>query len=120
MEKLIELLNEYEKEVKKSEIVWSIDNDWDICSQTYEWVDYNEYTKYMNTSKLISKSFGFIKWLVENDKIDLWKIKKLYRKSNEHSVHTYPIMYEYSDLENLLMLLSISSSPIDDLISYLK
>jgi hypothetical protein len=27
---------------------------------------------------------------------------------------------EYSEYESLLMLLSISSSPIDDLISYLK
>jgi hypothetical protein len=29
-------------------------------------------------------------------------------------------MYEYSDLECLLMLLSISDTPIEDLISYLK
>ena len=120
MEKLIELLNEYEKEVKKSEKVWSIDNDWDICRQTYEWVDYNEYTEYMNTNNLISKSFWFIKWLVDNDKIDLWKIKKLYRKSNEHSIHTYPIMYKYSDYESLLMLLSIQENPISFLISVLK
>ena len=103
MDKLIELLNEYEKEVKKSEIVWSIDNDWDICRQTYEWVDYNEYTEYMNTNNLISKSFWFIKWLVENDKID------------ESKIFCDQWLY-YS----LLCKLAISDTPIDDLISYLR
>ena len=69
---------------------------------------------------IISKRAGFIKRLVENDKIDLWKIKKLYRKSNEHSIHTYPIMYKYTYDESLLMQLALSDSPINDLISYLR
>ena len=98
MEKLIELLNEYE----------NTDN-WE-----------NRYQVEFRESKIISKKFWFIKWLVENDKIDLWKIKKLYRKSNEHSVHTYPIMYEYSDYESLLMILAIQDEPIKFLISILK
>jgi hypothetical protein len=69
---------------------------------------------------ICSKKFWFIKWLVENDKIELSKVIKLYRKSNEHSINTYPVMYEYSDLERVLMLLSISEQPIDLLISILK
>ena len=105
MEKLINLLNEYCGEDEWSETKWT-------KKHLLEW--------WLLSLQLISKEYWFIKWLVENDKIDLWKIKKLYRKSNEHSIHTYPIMYEYSDLESLLMLLSISSSPIEDLISYLK
>lgn len=60
------------------------------------------------------------KWLVDKDKIDLWKIKKLYRKSNEHSIHTYPVMHEYSDLESLLMYLAIQDSQIEFLVSVLK
>lgn len=111
MEKLIELLNEYGTQ---EEIKWK----WYFVPNHIQWegCDNSECSDLL----IISKKFWFIKWLVENDKIDLRKIKKLYRKSNEHSIHTYPIMYEYSDLESLLMLLSISSSPIEDLLLYLK
>ena len=119
MKKFIELLNEYEKEVKKSEIVWSIDNDWDICRQTYEWVDYNEYTEYMNTNNLISKSFWFIKWLVENDKIDNYRIDNVVKDCWTDEIWVYYCEC-YWVYESLLMLLSISDTPIDDLINYLK
>jgi len=121
MEKLIELLNEYEKEVKKSEKVWSIDNDWDICRQTYEWVDYNEYTEYMNTNNLISKSFWFIKWLVENDKIDLWeKLFNLTKNDNRKSIICDLDNNDFSWEDTFLMLLAISNSPVEDLLLYLK
>jgi len=83
MEKFIELLNEYE----------NTDN-WE-----------NRYQVEFKESKIISKKFWFIKWLVENDKIDFDK---------------FPQVMEYSDYESLLMILSISDTPIDDLISYLK
>ena len=119
MEKLIEILNEYEKEVKKSEIVWSIDNDWDICRQTYEWVDYNEYTEYMNTNNLISKSFWFIKWLVDNDKIDRDKVLISFSMAEYDGLWN---MYWHwvDDNQRLLMILAISDTPIEDLVSTLK
>ncbi len=109
MEKLSKLLNEYLESKKKD--IQQFMNIAALMTQSGSKL-YQTY--------IISKDFKFIKRLVDNDKIDLWKIKKLYRKSNEHSTSTYPVMYEYSDLECLLMLLSISNSPIDDLISYLK
>ena len=111
MQKLIDLLNEYEKEVKKSEKVWSIDNDWDICRQTYEWVDYNEYTEYMNTNNLISKSFWFIKWLLDKDKI------------NTNYITGYSIYWTdeyFTPYENLLMDLARFEEPLNYLSSLLK
>jgi hypothetical protein len=67
---------------------------------------------------------GFIKWLVENDKIDIDKLKfqsdfmfPLWKDFDQLGSEE---IEEYSEYESLLMLLSISSSPIDDLISYLK
>ena len=116
IEKLIELLNEYE--TPRSWVVYKSYDDYDWF---FYWVDIDGETEISWSDSLIcSKKFWWIWWLVENDKIDLWKIKKLYRKSNEHSIHTYPIMYEYSDYESLLMLLSISDTPIEDLVSYLR
>ena len=64
---------------------------------------------------LISKKFGMVKWLVENDKIKI-----------PHELDELPAMYWYDydsvkcKADRLIMLLSISNSPIDDLISYLK
>jgi len=118
MEKLIELLNEYEKE-NKSDLYYKFElENWELYC--YDDVTDVLWTMQDEAMVICSKKFWFIKWLVENDKIDLWKIKKLYRKSNEHSVHTYPIMYEYSDYESLLMILAIQDEPIKFLISILK
>jgi len=126
MEKLIRLINEYGKtgncwpfetcrlepatDYASSYLVLSWDDNWE-----WDWKDWH-----LEIPRLISKEYGFIWWLVENDKIDLWKIKKLYRKSNEHSTHTYPILYDYSYDESLLMYLSIQDEPIKFLISILK
>lgn len=96
MEKLIELLNEYDKEDEWSETKWTEKHFW-----------------WLLELQIISKKFWFIQWLVENDKIDmitLWKV------------------WMYWDLEQcwispynaLLMLLSISDTPIEDLLLYLK
>ena len=66
---------------------------------------------------VISARYGFIKWLVENDKIDYKKIhwKEWYYKL----VDTCDYNWE-KRCDVLLMLLSISDTPIEDLISYLK
>jgi len=100
MEKLIELLNEYEKESNlKSEIFW-------------------EKSEFI----VISKKFWFIKWLVENDKIDRnlvdWAILHKTHRLFEDDYWVENMNKQY--YEKTLMLLSISDTPIDDLISYLK
>ena len=104
MDKLIELLNEYE--------------DW-----MFSWV--KEYSEefgvfVLNTEQMIeeeiiiSKSFGFIWWLVENDKIDFsweWKLSLDLVALFERKV---------DNADWVIALLSISDNPIEDLVSYLK
>ena len=96
MEKLIELLNEYNKIYNYAPVEYY--DDWEDWFET-------DYVAYYKTCIIISKSFWFIKWLVENDKIDLEK---------------FPQIMEYSDLESLLMYLSIQDKPIEYLLSILK
>ena len=93
MEKLIELLNEYERERKD-------------CSK-WDRFDLTIYEK--GICLAISKSYWFIKWLVENEKIDFSNIDFYFLQREQ-----------YTKTESLLMLLSISDTPIEDLISYLK
>ena len=106
MEKLIELLNQFEEE-KKSDNRWGltyIDNEliwlWNIREARLA---------------VISKEYGFIKWLVDNNKIDFGdKIRVEYYKGKQANSIRY-IWYEC-----LLMLLSIQDNPIEFLISILK
>ena len=99
MEKLIELLNEFIKEKKH-----------------YHWTfeDENDVSKY--ECLIIFKQFWFIKWLVENDKIDRKKIEK--NQIYQSCLALLIDRWFYKKV--LLMLLSISDTPIEDLISYLK
>jgi len=126
MEKLIDLLNEYEIEKEKSEWVnvdAYVEFKWEWVWEWYlnKWLtrfDETDHWEWDNlywdtaVAYLISKSFWFIKWLVEKDKIDRdimgWKSENMYWDNN------------FSRYERLLMILSISDTPIEDLISYLK
>ena len=93
MEKLIELLNEYRK------------------------IDYvpekMKNVLWVNEEKIISKKYWFIQWLVENDKIDFYEWKYL-----ENPI--WSNNYDECDYLELIQRLSISDTPIEDLISYLK
>ena len=109
MEKLIELLNEYE---------WYTD----IPTWTLSWANeplYWWWTAYASAYLIPSKKYWFIERLVENDKIDKDKVIEL-----EHNwIRPFKLDNLYWEIkleERLLMLLSISSSPIEDLIFYLK
>ena len=110
MEKLIELLNEF----------WEYDlveHKWEICKWTTddETGEINIYTDY--TNNIISKQFWFIKWLVENDKIDR---EKFYDKARD-IISDFDLKWKYEWASNeVIMILSISDTPIEDLISYLK
>lgn len=99
MEKLIMLLDIYEEEV-----VW-VHSVWDKITEKEEaWI--------------CSKKFGFIKWLVDNDKIDrpkAWlKIKDLWDE------YWWFGIYSWIHIECLIMLLSIQDNSIEFLISILK
>ena len=108
MEKLIELLNKYEEEVKKSEIVWSIDNDWDICSKYKESVDYNDCIYYAKIPVLISKSYGFIQWLAKHFMLNVTKIDARIA------------LLDFNVTDRMLMALAISEDPIALLVDCLK
>ena len=105
MEKLIELLNEYEKETKKSEY-----SEWrDLLWGRPQYLRCDTVESEL---LIISKGYHFIKWLVENDKIDRDKVEK------EKADYYFIEMFDNDEI--MLMLLSISDTPIEDLISYLK
>lgn len=125
MEKLIELLNEYNRNVKKwsdrRELKNSIDNPW---------------TKYISLSSvwawkiylwIISREYWFIEWLVKKNKIDTKKVAERRKEdwwsivnyNHDEETKTVETMIEYWT-DNTLMALSVSNSPIDDLILYLS
>ena len=115
MNELLKLINEYEEEWIIFDEVDDEECFVDIHPCTlwteYEWhlwfnnANKVQFDKWMFDRVALSKEYGFIKWLVDNDKIDL----------NE-----YPQIREYSDYESLLMYLSIQDEPIEFLISILK
>lgn len=116
MEKLIELFKEYvdnhwtdTKDIEKE--YWVID-DW-------QWFLY--WTREYLYETIISKKYWFIKWLVENDEIDLWqKLFNLTKNDSRKSTICDLDNNDFSWEDTFLMLLAISDTPIEDLISYLK
>lgn len=119
--KLIELLNEYEEYQYKTEWVsmyhWEI-LTWSIIARS----NYSDKLLDISEPLVYSKSYKFIQRLVDNDKIE-------YRKVIEKEIEIwfklvrfkdFPKKRKDEDVEEVLMLLSISDTPIEDLISYLR
>ena len=107
--KLLELLNEYE--TPRSWVVYKSYDDYDWF---FYWVDCDWETEIAWSDSLIcSKKFWFIKWLVENEKIDFEK--KLNTLRFESLVNQTLDSYLA-----LLMLLAIQDEPIRFLTSILK
>lgn len=73
------------------------------------------YESYMPEEVIFGKRFGFVSWLVENNKIDTRKIDEDRLETIQYSEKERITIYDW-----LLMLLSISDTPIEDLISYLR
>ena len=95
IEKLVELLNEYDTFREYVEV------DLEDCNDPI-------------VLRVISKNYGFIKWLVDNDKIDFSNLKI------EEIVAWTDLYYSFKKDEVLLMLLSIQDEPIQFLCSILK
>ena len=125
MEKLIELLNEFEKEVyaDEHEHIEYPDWTWDDWEYWFEWDSsilgeedwlnwsWSDYRCYNSDLVIISKRYWFIDWLVKNDKINEVKLS---------CVWTDDMQYYYSEEDILLMLLSIQDNSIEFLVSILK
>lgn len=106
MEKLIELLNEYEQENLK---VWLLADKWEFDWNLHYYSQYQDELVFTDVDlRIISARYGFIKWLVDNDKIDWTNV------DNEWET------YEFSELNKLIMLLSIQDSPVEFLCEILR
>ena len=118
MEKLIELLNEYE--MPRS---WILFKKYDDYDWTFYWVDCDWETEIAWSDSLIcSKKFWWIWWLVENEKIEYRKIieKEIEVWFKLVRIKDYPNKIMEEDVEELLMLLAIQDEPIKFLTSILK
>ena len=105
MEKLLELLNEFRPTVSCAnfnEHYEFIDDDIYLIR---EWMDWEEEQFPMY---VCYKKGDFIKWLVDNDKIDLLRLDNRIALS------------EFNKVERALMALSIQDNPIEFLTSILK
>jgi len=104
MEKLIELLNERE-----------VGEEWWELYYLSNGIIRDDWWNILYDYRIISKKFWFIKWLVENDKIDLESYCRITSIERKWEKDVYR-----DEVDSLLMLLAISDTPIEDLISYLK
>ena len=118
IETLIELLNEYVEKHNKSDLYYTFelekDSWWLFCYDDV--TDHKWWTMQDEAMVIISKKFWFIKWLVDNDKIDRDKELKenwLFRK------YFYDLEY-VKNYDRLVMWLSVEDEPIQFLISILK
>ena len=126
MEKLLKLLNEYHHFNSDLIYYW-----WDEeCEKFYFHTELPEKTKKELWDALIddgideqrvgnewicSKKFWFIKWLVENDKINRWRVEN----NQDYAEYLWNLPLEEYGTEVLLMLLSIADEPIDYLCNLL-
>lgn len=75
-------------------------HSWEIC--------------FVKKEELCWKEYGFIKWLVQNDKIDLLKLTCMNPR------YTEILDSDFSWKERIIMILSIEENPISFLISILN
>ena len=103
MEKLIELLNEFNKE------------KWWHPWLLYEWF----WVRKWDLNFIFNHSkFPFIKWLVDNDKID---IEKVIDTAKSSVIDTYYYEEGIDDIYiPLLMVLAVEDTPIEYLLSVIK
>lgn len=99
MEKLIELLNEY---------LWE---NWGIKYHIEHHFDFWDKKEMLTDEFIISKRCGFIKWLCENNKVDV---------NGDITIKLLQDSVFANEYEWLLIMLATSDTPIKDLISYLK
>ena len=106
MNKLVDLLNEYDSN-------WGFTDYWALFNSMNEWISGTE------DLQVISKKFWFIKWLVDNDKIDF---DKFFQNQWDWVIDNIEDVNPIKDFEyyQLLMILSVQDNPIEFLIGILK
>ena len=106
--KILDLFNEYNL---------SPEMTWLEVEQPRTEKDRNTMSR-MDKAYIVSKDFWWIKWLVDNDKIDLYKAK--WNSDRIYYKEYWSWGFTCSNEEFVLMLLSISDEPIEFLCSILK
>lgn len=101
MEKLLNLLNEYDSD-------WGVTDYWALFNSMNEWISGTE------DLQVISKKFWFIKWLVEND-----KIKPLRKFIGWETDEDEPYI-QFDLVDQYIAYLSIQDEPIRFLCEILK
>lgn len=129
MKNLLKLLKQYWKETFNDETLLRIDyeENTDCFSWMYQpapWIKLQQ-GQILETPVVFSKSFGFIEWLVENDKIDFEKYRIIDTRKylHQHIIGNacyVDIRTDVPNYEFILALLSIQDEPIEFLISILK
>ena len=105
MEKLVKLLIEKDW---YDDVEYKIQSDWWYMF----WCDGMAYRE----ERICSKKFWFIERLVKNDKINKYKLEQEAMSwFNDES----PVYWKDIRTDRLIMMLSVSNSPIKDLIYYL-
>lgn len=125
MEKLLNLLNQYDDEEGKDLYEWEIEWE-DIIWYNRFWWWYE--TIDVSKSVIISKRYWFIERLVKKDKIDIdayktvfsWDLDKRKNLTRQIWWEEFYQVVEHWAYESLLMLLSIQEEPVSFLISLLK
>lgn len=123
MEKLIELLKEYD-EIRSKKANKSFNRDLLLNN----FVNLPDRSLWESELIVISSSYWFIQWLILEDKVDInwfdavfsWELdrwKTLLRESGWDEVYK---VTEHWCYESLLMQLSVKDNPIEFLISILK
>ena len=126
MEKLLKLINEYEESRWTTIDDWLTEEEreeWAIIEETPMWSEYEWHLRHCNANKVafekdtfdayaLSKKYGFIKWLVDNNHIDLDEVAD--------RMESWMNTDNSCDIANVQMDLAISDNPISDLISILK
>lgn len=114
LDKLIELLNEYDEWWNWRKLHWK-----GLWCEDYDTIWYKDKELTCEQDEiiiyLISKPYWFIKWLVDNNKIDLWKLIMIKDEEQKTIVDI-----DNSRENTLLMLLAIQDEPIEFLCDILK
>lgn len=124
MEKLIELLNEWYLEKYGTNPNFVRFEDYGCNDYWYFiWDD-----KLMVETEVWTKKYWFIKWLVDNDKINFHLVKRVWSWDFVYDMTGNPYynscfcedLEEYGDVDRVLMLLAIQDEPLTFLISILR
>lgn len=117
MEKLLSLLNEFETPQS-----WIVFKSYDDYDWTFYWVDCDLETEIaLSDSFVCGKRFQWIKWLVENEKIEREKFWNSETKSSKYSDFELSYDTPREDYINILLMeLAIQDEPIQFLIWMLR